>query len=196
MRTLDDTDLEILGLLLEDARRPYNDIAQRVDVSAPTVSDRIDRLQDLGVIDGFTVDLDRTTFTDGIEMLIDVELEATRSSSIVEEFSQTDGIEHVFMTTDSRILAVATLRSDQVGQTLTDALDVDQIESYRVHLIEERAWSPTIENGALALSCTVCDESVTTDGVSLRFDGELYHFCDRSCRRRFEERYASVPSST
>lgn len=195
MRTLDDTDLEILRLLLEDARRPYNDIAQRVDVSAPTVSDRIDRLQELGVIDGFTVDLDRTTFTDGIELLIDIELEATRSDSIVEEFSRAEGVEHVFMTTDSRILAVATLRSDEVGQTLTDALDVEQIESYRVHLIEERAWLPTIESDELSLSCTVCDQSMTSDGVSLRVDGELFHFCDRSCRQRFEERYASVPGS-
>lgn len=150
MRTLDETDLEILRLLLEDARRPYNDIADRVDVSAPTVSDRIDRLQEFGVIEGFTVQVDRTTFTDGIELLIDVELSATLDHSIVDEFASVDGVEHVFMTTDSRILAVATIRSDQVGTTLTEALDVDLIDSYRVHLVEERAWRPTISDSKTA----------------------------------------------
>ena len=195
MRTIDDTDLEILRLLLEDARRPYNDIADRVDVSAPTVSDRIDRLQDLGVIEGFTVEVDRTAFTDGIELLIDVELSATVDRSIVEEFSRVDGIEHVFKTTDSRILAVAVLRSDQVGQAIVNAIDVELIDSYRVHLIEDRSWAPSIDDTELELSCAQCAEPVNRDGVSLRFDGELYHFCATRCRSDFEERYATLAKS-
>lgn len=158
MRTLDETDLEILRLLLEDARRPYNDIAERVDVSAPTVSDRIDRLRELGVIEGFTVELDRTTFTDGIELLIDVELSATLDRSVVEDLSAVDGVEHVFMTTDSRILAVATLPSDRVGEVLTEAVDVDLIDSYRIHLVEDHAWAPTIGDD---------DEELEEDRVTL-----------------------------
>ena len=192
MRTLDETDLQILQLLLEDARRPYNDIAERVDVSAPTVSDRIDRLRELGVIEGFTVQVDRTTFSDGIELLIDIELRASQVNDVVEEFATVDGVEHVFKTTDSRILAVATLRSDQVGSAIADAIDVDLIDSYRVHLIEERAWLPTVEDAELSLSCDECGVEITGDGVSLRFDGELYHFCDSGCRRGFEEQFATV----
>lgn len=196
MRTLDETDLQILRLLLEDARRPYNDIADRVDVSAPTVSDRIERLQELGVIESFTVDLDRTAFTDGIELLIDVRLNASLNGSVVEEFAAHEGIEHVYKTTDSRILAVATLRSDQVGEIITRAFQPEMIDSYRVHLVEERAWTPTIEDDALSLSCAHCEDAVTPDnGVSLRFDGELFHFCGRSCRRRFEERSVELAES-
>ncbi|WP_290813822.1 Lrp/AsnC family transcriptional regulator [Halovivax sp.] len=146
MRTLDETDLAILDLLLEDARRPYNDIAERVDVSAPTVSDRIDRLQEVGVIDSFTVDIDRTTFTDGIELLIDIALTTGPATNVVEDLSRIDGVEHVFLTTDARLVAVATLQSDRVGRVLTDTLDVDDIESYRIHLLEDRAWRPSISD--------------------------------------------------
>ncbi|MFC6725497.1 Lrp/AsnC family transcriptional regulator, partial [Halobium palmae] len=61
MRDLDDTDREILRLLLANARRPYSDIAEHVGLSAPAVSDRVERLQELGVVRGFTLDLDRST---------------------------------------------------------------------------------------------------------------------------------------
>jgi DNA-binding Lrp family transcriptional regulator len=47
MRDLDETDLEILQLLLSDARRPYSDIAETVGLSAPAVSDRVSRLREI-----------------------------------------------------------------------------------------------------------------------------------------------------
>ena len=56
--SLDGTDLEILALLSADARRTLSDIASRVSLSAPAVKRRIDRLERLAVITGFTVLID------------------------------------------------------------------------------------------------------------------------------------------
>ncbi|AGB16035.1 hypothetical protein Halru_1423 [Halovivax ruber XH-70] len=187
MRTLDETDLQIVALLLEDARRPYNDIADRVDVSAPTVSDRIDRLQQLGVIQGFTVDIDRSSFVDGIELLIDVQLCAVQNGCVTADLASVDGIEHVFMTSDARLLAIGTLASEQVGPCLLSALEADQIESYRVHLVQERDWNPSLTEDSISLTCHTCGDTVTENGLSLRFEGSLFHFCDRECRTAFED---------
>jgi Lrp/AsnC family leucine-responsive transcriptional regulator len=55
---IDGTDLEILELLREDARRTLADIATRVSLSAPAVKRRIDRLERDGVITGYTVSVD------------------------------------------------------------------------------------------------------------------------------------------
>jgi Lrp/AsnC family leucine-responsive transcriptional regulator len=55
---LDGTDREILDLLIEDARRRLGDIASRVNLSAPAVKRRIDRLEALGVIRGYTALVD------------------------------------------------------------------------------------------------------------------------------------------
>jgi Lrp/AsnC family leucine-responsive transcriptional regulator len=57
---LDAVDHEILGLLSEDARRTLSDIGERVALSAPAVKRRIDRLERLGVITGYTAVLDHT----------------------------------------------------------------------------------------------------------------------------------------
>ncbi len=56
---LDETDLEILDLLEQDARRTLADIGGRVSLSAPAVKRRIDRLEAEGVITGWTVVLDQ-----------------------------------------------------------------------------------------------------------------------------------------
>jgi len=55
---LDATDLEIVELLREDARRTFADIAPRVSLSAPAVKRRVDRLERERVITGYTVLLD------------------------------------------------------------------------------------------------------------------------------------------
>ncbi|MFC3959950.1 winged helix-turn-helix transcriptional regulator [Halovivax cerinus] len=196
MRSLDETDLEIIALLLEDARRPYNDIADRVDVSAPTVSDRIDRLERLGIIQGFTVDIDRSSFSDGIEVLIDVALCASQNGTVTTDLAAVEGIEHVFMTSDARLLAVGTLQSQDVGPSLLSALDAGQIESYRVHLIQERAWEPSLADRSINLTCESCGDDVTENGRSLRFDGGLYHFCDRECRSAFEDQQTPLAESS
>lgn len=58
MEELDDVDHAILGLLTEDARRTLADIGERVSLSAPAVKRRIDRLEALQVITGYTAVVD------------------------------------------------------------------------------------------------------------------------------------------
>ena len=55
---LDAKDQQILALLEADARRPNSEIARLTALSAPTVAERIARLRDIGVIKGFTVQID------------------------------------------------------------------------------------------------------------------------------------------
>lgn len=55
---LDGTDLEILDLLVEDGRRTLAEIGGVVSLSAPAVKRRISRLEEIGVITGYTAVLD------------------------------------------------------------------------------------------------------------------------------------------
>jgi Lrp/AsnC family transcriptional regulator, leucine-responsive regulatory protein len=57
-RELDATDHEIIALLCADARRPLSDIAKRVHLSSPAVKRRLDRLERLQVIIGYTARVD------------------------------------------------------------------------------------------------------------------------------------------
>ena len=65
--SVDDIDRQILELLRQDARRTIADIASRVNLSAAPVKRRIDRLQQSGVIAGYTVVLDHALIGPSIE---------------------------------------------------------------------------------------------------------------------------------
>ncbi|MCE4611249.1 MAG: Lrp/AsnC family transcriptional regulator [Desulfurococcales archaeon] len=55
---VDERDLEILEVLEADARIPWRQLAQKLGVSEATVYLRVRKLQELGVIKGYTVKLD------------------------------------------------------------------------------------------------------------------------------------------
>lgn len=55
---LDDVDRQLLNLLQEDARHSAIEIAERIGVSDNTVHNRMDRLEEAGVVTGYTTDVD------------------------------------------------------------------------------------------------------------------------------------------
>lgn len=57
IRSLDAVDSAILRELQEDARRPFAEIGKAVSLSATTVAERIRRLEQEGVIEGYQVKL-------------------------------------------------------------------------------------------------------------------------------------------
>ena len=59
MTLRDEIDRSIVSLLLQDSRRSYADIGEHVGLSAPAVKRRVDRLEDTGVILGYTARIDR-----------------------------------------------------------------------------------------------------------------------------------------
>ncbi|HEY7266756.1 MAG TPA: Lrp/AsnC family transcriptional regulator, partial [Solirubrobacterales bacterium] len=62
MAITDQIDEQIVALLRENARRSYEDIGQRVSLSAPAVKRRVDRLETQGVIRGYTATIEPTAF--------------------------------------------------------------------------------------------------------------------------------------
>ena len=55
---IDDADRKIIEALIRDARMSLKDLAAHVGLSSPGVSERIRRLQERGVIRGFTAEID------------------------------------------------------------------------------------------------------------------------------------------
>ncbi len=191
MQTLDETDHEILRLLVEDARRPYSDIADRVGLSGPTISDRVDRLEDLGVIQQFTVDVDRTRLSGGVPVLVDVAARPGRADDVREHLVAHDDVEHVFATADARVVATATVPQGAAGGLLSD-LAPDAVRGYEVDVLDDAAWTPRVGADAFAIECDECGNSVTEEGVATTLDGDRYHFCCPSCRDNFVARYEEL----
>jgi Lrp/AsnC family leucine-responsive transcriptional regulator len=55
---IDQTDMEIIGLLMKNGRMQWQEIGEIVHLTGQAVKKRIDRLEKAGVIEGYTVKLD------------------------------------------------------------------------------------------------------------------------------------------
>lgn len=192
MRDLDETDRELLRLLLEDGRRPYSELADEVGLSAPAVSDRIDRLRELGVVERFTVDIDRSRLRDGVRVAVTLDVTPGETAAVREALASVDGVEHVFATADSRLFVVASVPDGDVERHLTRAFDTGAIEDVSVAPLVAADWHPALGEATLGLECAECGNTVTSEGVTATLDGERYEFCCGSCEARFVERYEEL----
>lgn len=194
MRDLDETDLEIIQLLMLDARRPYSEIADVVDLSAPAVSDRVERLQEMGIINRFTLDVDRSQLRGGIPVLItlDVESASHSAASIKDDLIDEGAIEHVFTTAEADLVLYARVPDTDIAGWLADTIDTGAVDDFEVTLLAGANWAPELGETEFALSCAQCGNTVDSEGTATRIDGELYQFCCPSCEARFEEKYEQL----
>ena len=85
---MDDLDHKIIQLLAENARMPVKDIAQQVNLTSPAVSSRIHRLEQEGIIGGYTVVLCHPDAPARVEALISVLVDAASFLAMIEQESQ------------------------------------------------------------------------------------------------------------
>jgi DNA-binding Lrp family transcriptional regulator len=81
-RRPDALDERILGCLTRDSRSTFAEIGERVGLSASAVNRRVDRLVQEGVIERFTITVDRTRISQRVEAF--VELSCVGQTSAVE----------------------------------------------------------------------------------------------------------------
>jgi Lrp/AsnC family transcriptional regulator, leucine-responsive regulatory protein len=74
---LDPLDRAIVSLLEENARRSFADVGERVGLSASAVKRRVDRLEEAGVITGYTVVVDHAKAGRPIQAFTEVRFAGT-----------------------------------------------------------------------------------------------------------------------
>ena len=72
---IDNTDLQILALLSEDAKIPYTEIAKQVFVSGGTVHVRMRKLEEMGIVQGATLKIDYSKLGYDITAFLGIYLE-------------------------------------------------------------------------------------------------------------------------
>jgi DNA-binding Lrp family transcriptional regulator len=83
---LDQIDRRILDLLRTNARRPLREIASEVGLTVAPVQRRIARLENLGVISRYTVQINQGRIATGIEAVIELRFAADLDLAQIMEF--------------------------------------------------------------------------------------------------------------
>ncbi len=96
---LDDTDREILRILQSDARTPFSEIARRIDMSSATVHDRVSRMEEDGVIEGYHAKVNAKTVGYGVSALVGLRVEQGREEDALERLREIEGVREIHLTT-------------------------------------------------------------------------------------------------
>ena len=73
--TPDETDRQIISLLMNNARMPVKEIAKELYLTSPTVSTRIKKLKENGIITGFHTSVDLSSFGYNIKAFVNLEVD-------------------------------------------------------------------------------------------------------------------------
>lgn len=121
---LDDTDRSILRMLQSDARTPFSEIARRIDVSSATVHDRVGRMEDAGVIEGYHASINPDAVGYGVSALIGLRIEQGREADGLERFREIEAIREIRLTTGEWdvVLRVIAADTDALRELLFDRI--------------------------------------------------------------------------
>ena len=118
---VDKVDIEILRLLQHDGRLPASHIAEQLNISIPTVTERIKKLQDTEIIDGIHASINPQKLGLDVSALITVISESSlQYKNFTEIAEKTPEIVQCFSTTGrgSHTLLVITKNSQSLEELL------------------------------------------------------------------------------
>ena len=119
---LDDTDRRLLAVLLEDARISQRGLAQRIGVAQGTISNRLRRLEELGVIKGYTVLLEPESIGWTMTVITGLRIEKGSMINVQQNIAADPRVFAVYDVTgdyDSMVLARVQSRKDLDDLTKT-----------------------------------------------------------------------------
>jgi DNA-binding Lrp family transcriptional regulator len=134
---LSDTDVKILQVLLEDARFSSRQVAKKVGVSVGTVLSRIKRMEDDGLIKGYSVILNHEKLGYELTVVMEVTVSKGRLIEMENEIAKIQNVCSVYDVTgltDAFIIAKFKTR-EELGKFTKRLLALPYIERTNTHVV-------------------------------------------------------------
>ncbi len=97
---IDKTDLKILEILIQDAKKPYTEVAKKVFVSQGTVHVRMNKMQEAGIVEKTTLKINYAKLGFDITAFIGIYLEKSALyEQVLEKLKQIPEITNIHYTT-------------------------------------------------------------------------------------------------
>jgi DNA-binding Lrp family transcriptional regulator len=127
---LESIDRKIIQALQKDARASYRDIARKIGIAVGTVHSRIKKLQENGVIRGFSVDLDYSKVGFDLTSLILLQAKGKHLREVENRLARLGNVCLVYdVTGDFDVAVVAKFRgTEEMDRFIKQVLTIDSVE--------------------------------------------------------------------
>jgi Lrp/AsnC family transcriptional regulator for asnA, asnC and gidA len=135
------TEERILSVLEDDAQASYAEIADRAGVSKPTVRKYIQRLEEEGVIVGYSADIDPKKLSGQSIAIVGVDVESERYVEVTRKLKRLDAIEALYTSSGDHTL-MAEIRAtdgDALGDVINEHIaSLDGVSAAHPSFLQER----------------------------------------------------------
>jgi len=137
----DATERRILSALEEDAQASYAEIAERAGVSKPTVRKYIDRLEEEGVIVGYSADVNPKKLSGTAIALVGIDVASERYVEATRELTELGSVEALYSSSGDHMLMAEVRAADgaAVGDIIRDdIIEIDGVTAAHPSFLQER----------------------------------------------------------
>jgi Lrp/AsnC family transcriptional regulator for asnA, asnC and gidA len=135
------TEERILSVLEEDAQASCAEIADRADVSKPTVRKYIDRLEEKGVIVGYSAEVDPKKLSSQSIAMVGMDVDSGQYVEATRELKSLDEVQALYTSSGDHML-MAEVRAgdgDELGDVISEQLlGVDGVTAAHPSFLQER----------------------------------------------------------
>jgi Lrp/AsnC family transcriptional regulator for asnA, asnC and gidA len=135
------TESRILSVLEEDAQASYSEIAERAGVSKPTVRKYIQKLEDEGVIVGYSADVNPKKLSGQSIAWVGIDVESEQYVGATRELKALDAVESLYTSSGDHMLMAEVRESDgdALGDVISDdILSIDGVIAAHPSFLQER----------------------------------------------------------
>jgi len=123
-RIIDDIDHKILSILQEKSRIPNVEVARQVAMAPSAVLERIRKLEDRGIIEGYEVRLNPQPFNQGLMAFIQVSVQSSYHTSLAVQLSNVTGVQDVHQVAgeDGYLLKLRVADNGELGRIIAEEI--------------------------------------------------------------------------
>lgn len=137
----DSTEKRILAALEEDAQASYADLAERADVSKPTVRKYVNELEDTGVIVGYSAEIDPKKLSGQSIAMVGIDVASERYVEATRALKSLESIRSLYTSSGDHMLMAEVRAADgnALGDVISeDILDIDGVTAAHPSFLQER----------------------------------------------------------
>lgn len=190
---LDEKDIVILQVLAQDSRTKLNTLAEKLDTSIPTIRSRIDKLEDLGIIQKFSLILSYELLSEHPSYFITIKTLPKSVSNIIENLSSNDQIleAHELIGTFQIIVKTVPLSMNEFQLLMKDLREKDGVLEINPMPLattykQDTARLPS-QDISVKIRCEYCGKQIEKDYQTLLVEDVTHFFCCKSCLGNYQK---------
>lgn len=127
---ISEKDQHVLDLLRENARMSTTDLAKTLKLSRSTVQKRLERLEDTGVIEGYTVQLSSAYMDQEIKAHVSVTVLPRMTTEIIDAMKELPGVRSIYSVSGpyDLIAEIAALSVRDLDSVIDEIIDIKGVE--------------------------------------------------------------------